>query len=273
MSPQKEDGYTAIANELMDALCKIRINGEAMQVFLFILRKTYGYNKKEDSISLSQFVNGTTLAKVSICKALNRLKEINVITQKGNDIANSYAILKDYSQWKPLPKKVTLPKKVMTVTQKGNNRYPKSDTHKQVLKDNITKDILLRNTEPSSEPIYESLEKPLKKKSEIQTSYGNNLVNKLTDVLLEVVGLSSLDGSSAKNRQFAWHVVGKIKKEFTARTTREPTEDEIVMSLKQILLKADNFTSNKITNFQYVFYHFGELILQSENPKGKMQIV
>ena len=54
-SPQLKDGYVAIANEIMDALAHIRIPGEARQVLDVILRKTYGWKKKEDEISLSQF--------------------------------------------------------------------------------------------------------------------------------------------------------------------------------------------------------------------------
>jgi len=50
-NPQIENGYTRIANETMDALAKIRIPGQARQVLDFILRKTYGWNKKTDMIS------------------------------------------------------------------------------------------------------------------------------------------------------------------------------------------------------------------------------
>ena len=36
-NPQTENGYTKIANEIMEALAHIRIPGEAMQVLLVIL--------------------------------------------------------------------------------------------------------------------------------------------------------------------------------------------------------------------------------------------
>ena len=58
-NPQKENGYTAIANEIMEALCRHRIPGEDRQVLDVIFRKTYGFNKIEDYISLSQFVDMT----------------------------------------------------------------------------------------------------------------------------------------------------------------------------------------------------------------------
>jgi phage replication O-like protein O len=139
-SPQKENGFTATANEIMDALVRTRIPGEARQVLDFIIRKTYGYNKKEDCISLSQFELATKLHKNSICKALAKLRNMNLITQKVNEVANSYSFNKHYTTWKPLPKRVTLPKRGMTITQKVKKCYPKGDIQKTVTKDNTTKD-------------------------------------------------------------------------------------------------------------------------------------
>lgn len=140
-NPQTENGYTKIANEILDALCRIRISGEARQVLDVIIRKTYGFNKKEDRIALSQLCLGTGLKKQTICKAIAKLVEMNLLTKKGNDSGNSYRFNKDFDTWKPLPKKVTLPKKVKGITNKGNNRNPKSDIQKTIPKETITKEI------------------------------------------------------------------------------------------------------------------------------------
>ncbi len=129
-SPQAGDGFAQIANETLDALSHIRIPGEAMQVLIFIIRKTYGYHKKTDDISLSQFVLATGLGKVAVCKAIRKLLFINLITQKGKGFTKTYQFQKDYLKWVPLPKKVTLPKKVI----KSPNYYPKRLPQKKVLK-------------------------------------------------------------------------------------------------------------------------------------------
>jgi len=154
VNPQNEDGYIAIPNEIMDHICKIRIPGEARQVFDFIIRKTYGWQKNEDWISLSQFSEGTGLKKSTICKAINKLMRMNLIiknaitqkgnaiTQKGNDYILTYCINKYYQNWNPLPKKVTLPKKVKVITQKGNQPLPKKVT----TKDTSTKDTSTKET-------------------------------------------------------------------------------------------------------------------------------
>ena len=154
MNPQLENGHTRIANEIMDALAGIRIPGQARQVLDVIIRKTYGWQKKTDKISLSQFAESTGMTKVTVSKAINKLLKMNLITKegsalscftkKGNDYSIIYGLQKDYGKWLPLPKKVTLPKKVKNVTQKGMETLPKMSTTKETItKETITKDIYI----------------------------------------------------------------------------------------------------------------------------------
>jgi phage replication O-like protein O len=118
-SPQKEDGYTPIANEILDALCQtdIVIAYYEMKCLHFILRKTYGWQKKEDRISLSQFVEGTNIKRPHVCRALKRLLAGNFITQSGNHKSVTYSFQKNYKEWKSLPNRVI-------VTQRGNAVVP-----------------------------------------------------------------------------------------------------------------------------------------------------
>ena len=78
-SPQLENGYLKLASELVDALASYRIPGEQMQVLWVIIRKTYGYNKKEDKISNSQFCELTGLKKPAVCRAINGLVDKKVV--------------------------------------------------------------------------------------------------------------------------------------------------------------------------------------------------
>ena len=148
-NPQSENGYIRFASELWEALCHIRIPGEVRQIFDVIARKTYGYNKKEDAISLSQFVLATSIIKPNICAGLKQLKKMNlIIIQKDNDIANIYSINKDFQSWKPLSKKITLSKKIMTVIQKDNASLSKKiPTIDNITIDNITIDKYSPNSE------------------------------------------------------------------------------------------------------------------------------
>jgi phage replication O-like protein O len=149
-NPQKENGFTPIANELLEALARIRIPGEAMQVLWVILRKTYGFGKKEDWICLEQFQTLTGLSKPHVIQALHKLRALNIITKNRNEITNkgkieniTYSINKDYDRWQPLPKKVTFPKKVMDVSDNDNLPVPKTvPTKDNITKDNLTIDII-----------------------------------------------------------------------------------------------------------------------------------
>lgn len=141
-SPQIENGYTRIANELMEAFAAIRIPGEARQVVDVIIRKTYGYNKKNDYISLSQFANLTGMKRPTVARALKKALLMGVI-KKDNTYPASYCINKDFSTWKVLSKKITvLSKKIMGVIKKDNLGVIKKDTYKRNnTKDNNTKEI------------------------------------------------------------------------------------------------------------------------------------
>lgn len=149
-SPQLENGFVRLANEIYEALAKYRIPGEARQVLDFIIRKTYGWNKSEDVIPLSQFVNGTGLKKATVCRAINKLVHLNLIIKKDNAKGTSYKFNKNFEAWTPLTKKITkklihttstepLSKMITTVDQKDNrgmqnigqileSRYQKRDT-------------------------------------------------------------------------------------------------------------------------------------------------
>ncbi len=153
-NPQKEDGYVGIANELAEAFGRTRIPGEASQVLWIIIRKTYGFNKKKDWISLSQFSELTGIKKPNIVRALEKLLKMNIIIKKDNDIIEkdndiiekdnkplTYCLNKDYETWKPLSKKITLSKKIIKVIKKDNASLSKKiHTKDNDTKDNDTKD-------------------------------------------------------------------------------------------------------------------------------------
>lgn len=129
---QGEKGYTPIDNEIIKHLAKTRISGVPMQLLWVIFRKTYGWNKKEDYISNSQFCKMTGLNKVTVSKGIDYLLSMNIInksvTNIGNKKTTSYCFQRNYDSWKLLPKKVTLPILVTPVTNIGN-KTPKIVTN------------------------------------------------------------------------------------------------------------------------------------------------
>lgn len=135
MANPQPDKHIRISTELFEALIRTRISGEARQVFDFIMRKTWGFNKLSDDIAISQFSKATGIKKRHyVIRALNKLKEMRIIhsTKKGTRDVVNYSIQKDYDKWLIVPKKVAstkkgenlVPKKVKPSTKKGtNNRH------------------------------------------------------------------------------------------------------------------------------------------------------
>lgn len=98
-TPQTEDGYTRIANELLEAFSTLDASGSAWRVFMVVLRKTYGFHKKEDAISLTQFESMSKLNHRSVCRGLNELIQSRIIEVRKNGYINVYRVQKDYSLW------------------------------------------------------------------------------------------------------------------------------------------------------------------------------
>src|SRR3990167_1120803 len=142
-NPQVENGYLRIATEIFEALCGIRIPGETRQVIDVVIRKTYGYNKKEDCISLSQFCLLTGMRRGGVCRAINKAVSMNilkVISKEANGKGNKYCIVKDFDSWKSLAKKRRgVSNKLIIISKKENLGVSKKRHTIDSIKDN--KDI------------------------------------------------------------------------------------------------------------------------------------
>lgn len=101
-SPQKENGFTPIAHEVLEAIQQFKFTLNELKIILCVLRYTYGFNRKSHSMSLSFFENHTGLSRSRINKAIKNLVNNNVliITKKGDaKTPNTYMFNKDYDAW------------------------------------------------------------------------------------------------------------------------------------------------------------------------------
>lgn len=103
--PQIENGYTRIANELFDALIRVSLRDSERRILLSIIRKTYGWQKKLDMISINQIVEYTNLSRRSVIYGLQNLELMKIITierkkidTKENEV-NKISIQKDHDKW------------------------------------------------------------------------------------------------------------------------------------------------------------------------------
>lgn len=143
-----DDGFTRIANELLEAVMHAGLSQHQLLVFMAVMRKTYGFNKKSDWVSNEQLSELTGILPHKCSAAKSVLVKRGILTQAGRVIG----INKTVSEWSSLPvkgtekkpylKKVTLPESgKKSLPESGNAYYPNQvntkDKHTKDNKDNI----------------------------------------------------------------------------------------------------------------------------------------
>lgn len=193
-SPQIENGYTRIANEILDKLCLVRINGSEYRVCLFLIRKTYGFNKSQDRISISQFQKGTNMDRRLAIRTTKELIRKKILVKTGS----IYKFNKNWEEWvgasSPRGELTPTARGQLTTTSRGQ-----LTTHKRK-KDTITKDISkvgtlqgkIHNLIELFEPINPSYEKIYKNKTQraalqrLVDKYGRDKVRGMILALPEI---------------------------------------------------------------------------------------
>ena len=122
-NPQLEDGRIEIANEIGDVLAKTHFSPAESKILWAVLRKTYGWHKKSDKLSFSQFEGLTGLDRRHISRALQRLITRNILfsSKAGIRHISEYGLQKNYELWELTPKSA-----IESDTKIGNKLLPKS---------------------------------------------------------------------------------------------------------------------------------------------------
>lgn len=101
-SPQKENGYTSIANELLEQLYRRRFSSSQLKILLLVIRFTYGFNRKTAALSNTFIAAGTGMHEITVSKEVGTLLRDNVLKlHKKPTFHNSrvIGINKDYESW------------------------------------------------------------------------------------------------------------------------------------------------------------------------------
>lgn len=145
-----EDGYTRIANELLEAVMLAGLSQHQLLVFMAVMRKTYGFNKKSDWVSNEQLSALTGILSHKCSAAKSALVKRGIFSQSGRSVG----INKTVSEWANSPesgkkikhylKEVTLPESgKKSLPESGNDTYPNQvntkDKHTKDKKDNSNK--------------------------------------------------------------------------------------------------------------------------------------
>ncbi|MDY0921950.1 replication protein [Leclercia sp. CFBP8987] len=145
-----EDGFTRIANELLEAVMLAGLSQHQLLVFMAVMRKTYGFNKKSDWVSNEQISGLTGILPHKCSAAKSALVKRGIFIQTGRAVG----INKVIGEWSTSPQKGkekdAYPKEV-SLPESGNKRLPESgndtypnqantkDKHTKEKKDNSNK--------------------------------------------------------------------------------------------------------------------------------------
>lgn len=90
-----DNGFTRIANELLEAVIGAGLTQNQMLITLAVIRKTYGYNKTSDWVGNAQLSELTGLPETRCSTERNKLIKMNVLSLNGRLIG----INKEVSAW------------------------------------------------------------------------------------------------------------------------------------------------------------------------------
>ncbi len=104
-SPQLEDGFLRLANEIAEALARTPLRPGENQIIGAVFRKTFGWNKPEDAISIGQLVELTGLSRRWVITTLQNLEAkrmLRVTRRKGRGHKNEINLIsfnKNHDEW------------------------------------------------------------------------------------------------------------------------------------------------------------------------------
>ena len=74
--------YTKIPNDMLEAMFRLDISGNEMRIFLYIIRRTYGFHRDSAEISLTEIASAVGMKKTHVSNALKKLEGMSIIERR-----------------------------------------------------------------------------------------------------------------------------------------------------------------------------------------------
>lgn len=71
--------FTRIPNDVLEALCTLNVSGNEMRILLYIIRRTYGFNRDFAEIPLSEIASAVGMLASHVSRALKKLSSTGLI--------------------------------------------------------------------------------------------------------------------------------------------------------------------------------------------------
>ncbi|SFE42594.1 phage replication protein O [Paenibacillus algorifonticola] len=101
-APQKENGFTAVANEILDEICQYKFNGSQLRIIMKVWRLTYGYSRKDHEFARTFLQEVTGLSESTVKTEVTALikNKVLIVTQKETSTdGRKLAFNKNYEEW------------------------------------------------------------------------------------------------------------------------------------------------------------------------------
>lgn len=149
-NPQLEDGFTRIANEILEQLAKSKLSGLKISILLTVIRRSYGFQQKEAALSLSFLAKATGCRKNNVKKAIDELIADNYVSIDGQSFSNPRTVRfnKNWDSWECTPREIQSSQKSTkcTHTEVLGESPPggtKKESNKKTLKENLYTNVQL----------------------------------------------------------------------------------------------------------------------------------
>lgn len=187
VNPQTGNGYTPVANEILDQIIKLPLNGTQFRLLITVWRYTYGFSRKEHELSESFIAKATGISKRNISTELNNLIKMNIIivVRPHTDTKpRTISFNKHYDRWSIVQqvKDSSTGEPITLTTGEGLDNTPGEEQFNQdnqIIKTNIksiiddlinnyTDDQNLKNTLYDFVEHRKSIKKPIKTKRTLE---------------------------------------------------------------------------------------------------------
>ncbi len=309
-SPQTDLGFIQIAtgspaNDVLSALGSAQLSGVEYQIVIYILRKTWGYGKKESWISLQQFVDFTGRTDAGIHKGVRGLRERNIVhTSEVKGKPTIYSFNKDFRSWKGVyyssgvDKSTGVNKSQRGIRKLGGGVHESSGVGvygSSPTKEKNTKEKVKEKPTGIIVPIFSLShlmpdfvvspdgDLPAETKPKKKQPFNRSDYQELTRVMKKVCGFTTLQNGTKPQDNYARHILMFLLK--VLKEKGYPEQDAIdnlranmeeFCELVRLARENDRFLHSKMTSLQEIYFELkrGRVFeaAKSRNPKASTHL-
>lgn len=95
--------FVKVPTELVEAMYKRKLTAGQIKAVLYIIRKTYGWGKTSDVISITKMAKDTGMTKRAMLKVVTKLEDLKIIEVERSAAGKPNTLrIKPVNQWTPV---------------------------------------------------------------------------------------------------------------------------------------------------------------------------